>query len=220
MTWIRRNVSGIVLNGGLSRRMGSDKCGLVVGGRSLIERTLDVLAKLFDEILVVGRPIPDAIAGSPVSRHASRVTRHVPDAIPGSGPLAGIYTGLLAMTRPLGFFVACDMPCLDPEVIRRQIDVARASDADVVVPCWEDRRVQVCTPYVEPLHALYSQDCLPAARRQIESGDFRIRGFFRHVKVLFWDVRAEGISTKPFTNINTKSDLAALLGPSAQRRTD
>jgi len=107
------------------------------------------------------------------------------------------------MTRPFGFFVACDMPWLDPQVIRRQLDVLRETQADAVVPAWDG--------YWEPLHAVYSQECLPAARRQIESGDFRIRGFFATVNTLFWDVLAEGISTRPFTNVNTKSDLAALL---------
>jgi len=67
---------------------------------------------------------------------------------------------------------------------------------------------------MEPLHAAYSQDCLPAARRQIEKGDLRIRGFYDEVNVLFWDILAEGLSPRAFTNVNTKSDLAALLGES------
>ena len=206
--WARDNVSGIILNGGASRRFGSDKAALVVDGRSLLERTIGELATLFGEILVVGRPI----SASLVTRHALRVTRHVPDSIPGAGPLGGIYTGLLAMTRPFGFFVACDMPCLDAAVIRRQLEVLRESGADAVVPSWDG--------YWEPLHAAYSQDCLPAARRQIEEGDFRIRSFFPRVNVVLWDIRAEGLSPRPFTNLNTRDDLVALFGPDTQWRTD
>ena len=205
MSWIRRNISGIVLNGGQSRRMGRDKAALRLGGRSLIERTLDILATLFDEILVIGRPLPVSVS-SPGTRHAARGTRIVPDAIPCAGPLGGIYTGLLAMSKPWGFFVACDMPCLDADVIRRQLGMLAVTDADAVVPAWDG--------YWEPLHAAYSQDCLPAARRQIEKGDLRIRGFYDEVNVLFWDIRAEGLSPRAFTNVNTKSDLAALLGES------
>jgi molybdopterin-guanine dinucleotide biosynthesis protein A len=216
-------VSGIILNGGASRRFGSDKSALILDGRPLLQRTVDVLAGLFDEIPLVGRPAPPAPADPTdptdrlhssahaargtrhvLSSHASRITHHVPDAIPGAGPLGGIYTGLLAMTRPFGFFVACDMPLLDPAVIRRQLEVLRGSEADAVVPTWDG--------YWEPLHAAYSQDCLPAVRRQTESGDLRIRRFFGSVNVLYWNVVAEGISPRAFANVNTKGDLVALLG--------
>lgn len=204
--WARANVAGIILNGGASRRFGSDKSALILNGRSILARTLDVLGSLFGELLIVGRPV----SFSPLTRHALRFTCQLPDFVPGAGPLGGIYTGLLAMTRPFGFFVACDMPLLDPAVIRRQLQVLRESAADAVVPKWNG--------YWEPLHAAYSQDCLPAVRRQIESGDFRIRSFFAAVNVLYWDVVAEGISPRAFANINTKSDLAALLGEDAERR--
>jgi molybdopterin-guanine dinucleotide biosynthesis protein A len=63
--------------------MGRDKATLRIGEHTLLEGILDVMGALFDEVIVVGRPV----ASSPVTRHASRVTHHVPDAIPGSGPL-------------------------------------------------------------------------------------------------------------------------------------
>ncbi|HPD17910.1 MAG TPA: molybdenum cofactor guanylyltransferase [Planctomycetota bacterium] len=206
--WIRRHVSGIVLNGGQSRRMGRDKASLRIAGRAILDRTLEVLGSLFGELLVVGRPVPSV----PLTHHVSRIARHVPDAVLGVGPLGGIYSGLLAMSRPYGFFVACDMPCLDRAVIRRQLGLLRERGADALVPAWDG--------LWEPLHAAYSQECLPAARRQLESGDFRIRGFFAHVNVRFWDVRAEGLSPRPFANVNTKGDLVALFGPDPQWRTD
>jgi molybdopterin-guanine dinucleotide biosynthesis protein A len=199
--WAHASVSGIILNGGASARFGCDKATFRIRGRTMLERALGRLAALFGEILVVGRP--EACSPHPA------LTRAIPDAIDGAGPLGGIYTGLLAMSRPFGFFAACDMPCLDPRVIRRQLSLARTTQADAVVPAWDG--------YWEPLHAVYSQDCVPAARRQLESGDFRIRGFFEAVDVVFWDIRAEGIATRPFTNVNTKSDLAALLGDNASR---
>ena len=193
--WTRRNVAGIVLNGGASVRLGTDKAVLEVAGRTLLERAVDVLAMLFDEVLVVGRP-------QTCPPHPA-VSRAVPDSVPGIGPLGGIVTALEAMSRPFGFVVACDMPCLDPAVIRRQLRVLRTSDCDAVVPAWDG--------YWEPLHAVYAHTCLPAARSQVAAGNYRIRSFFGQIDVHFWDVAAEGISTRPFTNVNTKSDLAALL---------
>ena len=198
--WIRANVSGIVLNGGESVRFGRDKTRERVGGRSLIERVLDTLGSLFDEVLVVGRP--EAAPPHPA------VTEALPDAVPGVGPLGGICTGLEAMSRPVGFFAACDMPWLDARVIRRQLGLLREAEADAIVPCWDG--------YWEPLHAAYARACLPAAQAQIARGDCRIRSFFGEVRVHFWDVRAAGLSTRPFTNVNTKSDLAALLHASRQ----
>jgi molybdopterin-guanine dinucleotide biosynthesis protein A len=193
--WIRANVSGIVLNGGDSQRLGRDKALLRIGGRALIERALDPLAALFDEVLVVGRP--EAVPEHPA------VTRAVRDVVAGVGPLGGICTGLQAMGRPLGFVVACDMPWLDAPVIRRQLAVLRETGADAVVPRWEG--------YWEPLHAAYSRACLPVAEARIAARDFRIRSFFEEVRVHFWDVAAEGLSTRPFTNVNTKGDLAAVV---------
>ena len=194
--WIRADIAGVILNGGASRRLGRDKAMLRIGGRTLIERTLDELARLFDEILVVGRP--ESCPCHPA------VTRALDDAIPGTGPLGGLFTGLREMSRPFGFFVACDMPRLDAQVIRREIEVLRAAPAEAVVPAWNG--------LWEPLHALYSQDCLPAARRQLNVGDYRIRSFFDAVRVTFWDVVAAGIDPAVFTNVNTKADLAVLQG--------
>jgi molybdopterin-guanine dinucleotide biosynthesis protein A len=193
--WLRRNVSGIVLNGGASARLGVDKAAIRLHGRTLLERVLDELAELFDEVLLVGRP--------EASPEHPAVTRALPDAVAGIGPLGGIATGLGEMSRPVGFCVACDMPWLDAQVIRRQLRVLRDTGAEAVVPRWDG--------YWEPLHAAYSRDCLPAAEARIAAGDYRIRSFFDQVDVHFWDVAAAGLSTRPFTNVNTKHDLAALL---------
>ncbi len=193
--WIRANVSGIVLNGGESVRFGRDKAWERLAGRTLIERVLDTLGSLFGEVLVVGRP--EAAPAHPA------VTEALPDAVPGVGPLGGICTGLEAMSRPVGFFAACDMPWLDADVIRRQLALVREGHADAVVPRWDG--------YWEPLHAAYAVACLPAARDQLARCDYRIRSFFGQVRVRFWDIRAEGLSTRPFANVNTRNDLATLL---------
>ena len=195
MDWIRANVCGVVLNGGASVRLGRDKALLRIEGRTLTERALDCLATLTDELLLVGRP--EAAPDHPA------LSRAVADAVTDAGPLAGICTALGEATRPHAFVVACDMPWLDAAVIRRQLAVLRETGADAVVPRWEG--------YWEPLHAVYSRACLDPARSQIAAGDYRIRSFFDAVGVHFWDIAAEGISTRPFTNINTKSDLAAVL---------
>ncbi len=199
--WIRNNVAAIVLNGGRSARFGSDKAAIPLGGgRTLLEAILDLLGGIFDQVLVVGRP-------ETAPPHPA-LWRAVADEVPGSGPLGGIHSGLKAMTKPLGFVVACDMPRLDPSVIRRQLAVARRSGADAVVPTWDG--------YLEPLHAVYSRRCLGAIERKLAEGERRIRSFFPLVDLFPWDVRAEGIAPEVFANINTRADYLAFIARSGR----
>jgi molybdopterin-guanine dinucleotide biosynthesis protein A len=185
--------SAVVLAGGAGTRMGCDKASLVFRGktlRGLFDKMLVI------EILVVGRE-PNGFD----SHGADAV---LPDEAPGAGPLGGIATGLKRMRSERGFFVACDMPLLDARVVSAQLYEASVADADAVVPVHDGRH--------EPLHAVYSKACLPAAERLIASGDRRVRALFEEVRTHYWDVRAAGLEATSFANVNTREDLAALEG--------
>src|SRR5688572_13389852 len=101
---MENEVTGVLLAGGKSRRMGEDKRHLVVGDETLLERGLGVLRSVFQEVLVV-----IAQDSSPVGVDA-RVVR---DLVPECGSLGGLYTGLMRATTSSIFVVACDMPFLD-----------------------------------------------------------------------------------------------------------
>ena len=101
-------VTGILLAGGKSRRMGEDKRYLVVGEQTLLERGLSVLRSAFQEVLVV------IAQDSPSLGVDARVVR---DLVPDCGSLGGLYTGLIQATTPWIFAVACDMPFLNQAVI-------------------------------------------------------------------------------------------------------
>ncbi|HEY8393934.1 MAG TPA: molybdenum cofactor guanylyltransferase [Thermaerobacter sp.] len=102
-------ITGVILAGGHSRRMGRDKALLDLGGRPMIARVAEALGRVCAEVLVVDRD-PDryAFLGLPV----------VLDRKPGFGALSGLHAGLLALPRPYGLFVACDMPFLQPALLR------------------------------------------------------------------------------------------------------
>jgi molybdopterin-guanine dinucleotide biosynthesis protein A len=126
--------------------------------------------------------------------------RFAVDVYPGKGPLGGIYTGLAASTTVYNLVVACDMPFLNPDLLHYMIQVA--SDFDLVVP-----RVGRLT---EPLHAVYSKNCLSPIENLLKQNELRVYKLFSLVKVRY--VEAEEIDRfdpkhLSFFNINTEADL-------------
>jgi molybdopterin-guanine dinucleotide biosynthesis protein A len=103
------DITGLILAGGASRRMGADKAFLEIEGQPLIARVHAVLAPLFAEVLIA--------AGSPTPERGPFPARALYDETPGQGPLGGLVAGLKVARTPWVFMVACDMPTLDPRVI-------------------------------------------------------------------------------------------------------
>jgi molybdopterin-guanine dinucleotide biosynthesis protein A len=185
-------VTGVIQAGGQSTRMGGrPKALLELGGRRIIERVLDVVAPVVDDVLVVtNTPELYGFLGLPM----------VADAWPGHGSLGGIFTGLAAAAGEAAFTVACDMPFLHPAVAR--LVVARAGEADVVVP-----RVG---GQLETLHALYAKRCLPAIETRLRAGRLKIVGFFEDVRVVEVaeaEIARHRAPAVVFMNVNTPEDL-------------
>jgi molybdopterin-guanine dinucleotide biosynthesis protein A len=189
------NVSAILIAGGRSRRMGRDKRFLTVDGSSLFRRTLDVLKQTFSETIVV--------LAEPVDSLDVQGSRVVFDLIPNAGSLGGLYTGLIASSRPRIFAVACDMPFLASEVIRFMVSFD--DTADVVVAELEGR--------FQPMHALYSQACKPFLQVMAERQDLKIQNLFlrQELRITAIGVRELALlksGMRSFQNINTPDDLA------------
>jgi len=182
---------GTVLAGGKSRRFGRNKAVELFEGERLIERQIRTLRSLFPEVMI--------IANTPELYLDLNVTI-VQDVIPGRGPLGGIYTGLLFAQGESIFVTACDMPFLQPSVIRRMLDLF--SGHDVVVPRLGD--------YLEPLHGMYSPRCLPHIKRMLDREDLQVIRFFPSLKVAYLDeeeIRELDPAGLSFFNINTPEDL-------------
>jgi molybdopterin-guanine dinucleotide biosynthesis protein A len=187
------NITGVILGGGQSRRMGLDKRRLYWEREPFLDRVCGLMSTLFDEVLLVTAQEDYDCSHLPV--------RLVTDKIPKKGSLGGLYTGLLEAQNPLTFVVACDMPFLLKESIAR---LCLEPISDVLV-------VKLSTG-IQPLHARYSKRCAPVIEQMIHEGDLKIQNLvFRTgltVKIieesLFDDIDPYRES---FDNINTPADL-------------
>jgi len=188
---VRCPISCIVLAGGEGKRLGTDKAFLRVGDRVLIEGILEKMARIADEVIIV--------TNSP-QRYGHLEARVVGDVYPGKGALGGMYSGLKAARNHHSLVVACDMPFLDLKLLRYMILLSPGQD--VVIP-----RVGGLT---EPLHAIYSKQCLQPIERVLAGGGGRIIDFFPEVRVRYieeQEIKLFDPQCLSFFNINTPADL-------------
>ena len=188
-------VTGVLLAGGKSRRMGEDKRYLAVGEQTLLERGLEVLQSIFCEVLVV------IAQDSLPLRINARVVR---DLVPDCGSLGGLYTGLIQATTPYIFVAACDMPFLNQTVIAQFTN--RRATADIVIAKLDDR--------LHPMHALYSKRCLPALEQMIRARQLKIQEIVSQSSLrVRYVTEADLLTIDPsghsFYNVNTMADLEA-----------
>jgi len=188
-------MTSIVLAGGRSSRLGREKAWLKLGGSTLLKQVVSKLALLDKRIvMVISQRQQDA------SFDLEADIERVIDIYPDKGSLGGIYTGLVASKTRHSLVVGCDMPFLNLGLLRYMMRLAPSFD--VVIP-----RIG---GDVEPLHAIYSQDCVAPIETLIEQDQLRIVDFFPQVKVRYMEedeldrFDPEHLS---FFNINTKADL-------------
>jgi molybdopterin-guanine dinucleotide biosynthesis protein A len=183
-------VTGVILSGGQSSRMGSNKALLPIQGGRIIEAIYRQFSELFPEVLLVTNN-PEQYNFLPCRKAA--------DIYPGLGALAGLHAGLHNAATPYIFAVACDMPWLNSSLIRRL--AALHNVADVVIPQVENG--------LEPLHALYGKQCLQPMEEVLSAGRRRIISFFPQVRVQYFgqdQIAAIDPAFDSFRNINTPAD--------------
>lgn len=183
----------MILAGGLGTRMGNvRKAFLEVGGLRILDRLLRVYEQLFEEIVIAAREAkPFAAYGLPV----------VLDRMAARSSLTGIHAGLAAVRAEHAFFAACDVPFLQPGLVRALLDEVRP-ELDVVTPVKEGG-------HCEPLCAVYSRRCLPHIQAQLERDDFKIIRFFPQVRVREVPVarlRLHDPELLSFRNLNTPEE--------------
>lgn len=188
--------------------MGQDKALIPFLGQPLIQRVMERVAILADEILVTtNKPEGFDFLQVPL----------VTDVIPGTGALGGLYTALYAARHPLVAVVACDMPFANPQILSEARRLLEETGADVAIARTEGG--------FEPFHAVYRREvCLAAVGVALAAGERKLISWFSAVQVallppeIITRCDPQGLA---FWNLNTPQELAqaeALARNSESRR--
>tara|TARA_B100000315_G_C14511563_1_gene557208 strand:+ start:362 stop:964 length:603 start_codon:yes stop_codon:yes gene_type:complete len=191
-------VTGIILAGGKSSRMGQDKAFLAMGDKTLFEVVMDKMLKFFKEVVVV-------VAEPSLYEKYNQKILIKKDIIPESGPLGGLYTGLLFSSNRDNFLIACDMPFSNPDLLTYM--AKNAKDSDAVVAEYNRRQ--------HPLFAFYSKSCASAARLQISKGNLKMRDFLGQIGTKITkesEVKEFDSNGLSFININTYDEYKSCYG--------
>ena len=190
------DVSCIILAGGKSTRLGRNKVVEKIGNQSLIEIVVSRLSALESDIIIVA----SKDSSLPQLTNCPRL-KLANDIYPGRGSLGGIYTGLIASETLFNLVVACDMPFLNLDLLQYMVD--RTEGYDAVIPKSD-------VDILEPLHAVYSKNCIPAIESLIKKDRFSILELYPLIKVKYIEyseVERFDPDHLSFFNINTEEDL-------------
>ncbi len=179
----------IVLAGGKSTRMGHDKAIIKLSGKTLIEHVVEKAYPLTDEMIIVAN---DQHAIKQLAGIRDKRMIYAKDILMGAGPLAGIHAGLSISSNEYNLVLGCDMPFIDPELIKEMLLI---EGYDAVVPLVDDK--------MEPLHAIYSKRCIPTIQKMLETNTLKINGLFQQIDVKFLNIG----QSRCFYNVNSRSDL-------------
>lgn len=189
------DAAAVLISGGKASRLdGRVKALIEIGGRTILQRQLDVLRSRFPVI---------AVAANDASPYHGTGLPVLADQVLGQGPLAGISSALRWCRRPYLLAVAGDMPFVDPRLIDLML-CRRWPGVDVIAPFVGDRP--------QPLFALYARTCLPAVERRLAAGRHKAAGLLLeeglHVRRVYEaELRQLDPDLRCLTNINTVSDL-------------
>ena len=185
--------TGVILAGGTNSRLPGKKKGFYeIGGSSIMDRLHGIFAEIFDETVIVTNDPAEFIG------YNSMIAT---DIDPSRCALAGLYTGIFHASFDRIFVMGCDTPFMKPEVIEYILDQA-------------DRRYDVVVPEaeggLEALAALYSKNCLPLIRKNLDRKIYKIKKFYvkSRTKVIPKEkIRKIDLSMRSFFNVNTPEDL-------------
>ena len=181
--------------GGQSSRMGEDKALKTFLGRPLIQRVVERVSPIADELLVTtNRP----------AEYSFLHLRLIPDLKPGRGALGGLYTAIASASQPFVAVLACDMPFASAALLETATRITVQEGADVVLAKGEQG--------YEPLHAVYRREtCLPAIEAAIAADQWKVIAWFPEVKVRVLnadEIKATDPLGLAFWNVNTPDEFA------------
>lgn len=188
-------VTGLILSGGKSKRMGRPKAFLPYEGSTVIGHIVHEIRDLFNEIFIVANE---------VESFEDLGVDVVKDILPHRGPLGGILSGLMTSSNHYAFVMACDMPLIDKRLVREL--VSRRQDNDVVVLSHPQG--------IEPLFGVYSKNCIKPLEESLFAGNLSVQDFLSGLKAGIYEwmpERQDAEALPPFFNINTPQDYSRVI---------
>jgi molybdopterin-guanine dinucleotide biosynthesis protein A len=190
--------SAVILAGGAGRRLGKEKSLIKFDGRPLIQWSVEKLALLVEDVVVVARGQEQASELEDIIPHAAITC----DSISGYGPVAGLAAGMEKARNEYVLAIGCDLPFLNADVINLLFEMAQGWDA--AVPMRKNGMM-------EPLHSVYKRDALlTACQKAMERDERRIRvplSMLRVRNVAVELLRDSDPELLTFFNLNTREDL-------------
>ena len=189
----RKKITGIVLSGGKSSRMGTEKGLVKWRGKALIEYSLDALQKVCDQIIISSNKDCYSYLDLPV----------VKDEIENCGPMGGIYSCMKAYPSDIYVVVSCDVPNVSSALFSDLI--ANLDQNDVIIPVDEKGKKQ-------PLAAVYRYESFPQIEKELLNGRYKMMKLLdlMHTKAFLISPDLPYYSNKLLSNANTPDDIAAL----------
>ncbi len=187
----RVSISGFILAGGKSRRLGTDKALLMFQGKPLLEHMIGLIAPLCNKVFIGGKN----------SDYTSFGVEMIPDLYSDCGPIAGIFSSLKYSVSEWNLLVSVDVPFANVELF--QFLISNIGDYDCIIPQHNSG--------VEPLIGLYNQRTLPVIEEMIKSGDYRLTNLLSKLNTCYIDCN-HLIKKYPrlFMNINRMEDYQSI----------
>ncbi|MYC76795.1 molybdenum cofactor guanylyltransferase [Candidatus Poribacteria bacterium] len=200
-------VTGVILAGGQSRRMGENKALMPLGDDALIGHVIRRMRLITDELLLITNT-PTEYANLGVSMHG--------DIFPDTGALGGIYTGLMHASHDAVLCVACDSPFLNPNLLAYLVSVLGEYDAVMPYTYSRNKDIGVTNPFhsthqitLQTLCAAYSKRCLPIIESMLRESELRVHALAEraHIKRISPEIWQKfDPDGRSFFNINTPED--------------
>ncbi len=186
-----QEVTGIILAGGASKRMGKDKGLCDFKGKPLVQHSINILEPICKTIL---------ISTNNNSGYKQFGFETVGDEFRNIGPIGGIYSSLKQSPNNDNLVISCDTPFLDGDLLKTVLSFRQSYD--IVVP-------QYRNSYFEPLAAYYSREIIPVLLDSISKKDYKLINLFEKVRFRSVSIDADAENINRFKNINTPKDLKA-----------
>jgi molybdenum cofactor guanylyltransferase len=186
-------ITGFVLAGGLSSRMGEDKSLMLFKGKPLIMYAIDSLSPLCERVIISSNFLIYDFTGCEVW----------PDALPLKAPINGLYSCLKRSETDWNFILTCDMPFAGSQLFTYLVEQAHGEDA--VIPVHGQG-------FVEPLCGLYHRRTLNVLEQQVEVEQYSILKFLQSIRCSYVNIGPglEFYNKEMFSNLNSPADLDQL----------